>query len=81
MESVITPVFLSNVFTIPLSLNKLNAMEYTKIQLMKLGSVVKVCTRFLNHLHLISFKKIANAIGSRDVKIPNKLMAKVFFIT
>lgn len=75
------PRFCSRVFTIPLSVKRLNATEYTSTQLMKLGRVVRVCTRFLNHLHLISFRKTANPMGSMDVRIPSRLMANVFFIT
>ena len=48
---------------------------------MKFGSVVNVCTRFLNYLHLISFKKIANPTGKIEVAIPSKLIANVFRIT
>jgi len=57
------------------------AMEYTRTQLMKLGTVVKVCTNLLNLTFLISERKIAKAIGSQLVAIPRPLMARVFFST
>ena len=37
---------MSTEFTAPLEPNTLNAMENTSTQLMKLGSVVTVCTNF-----------------------------------
>jgi hypothetical protein len=48
---------------------------------MKFGTVVNVCTKFLNHLHLISLKNIANINGKIDVANVKPLIAKVLIIT
>ena len=58
-----------------------NATAYTRIQEMKFGMVVAVCTKRLKRLLGISFKKTAKARGTQLVMIPRKLMARVFFIT
>ena len=42
----ISPASISTELTAPLEPNTLNAMENTSTQLMKLGSVVTVCTNF-----------------------------------
>ena len=48
---------------------------------MKFGIVVSVCTAFLKGLHFTSFKNTANSTGRKEVAIPSKLMANVFFNT
>ena len=48
---------------------------------MKLGTVVKVCINFLNHLHFISLKNIAKNTGKIAVANVNPLIAKVLAIT
>ena len=68
--SIFTPSFQIPAFTIKLltnpSVEKIqNAIAYTRTQLMKLGTVVKVCTNLLNLTFLISERKIAKAIGSQ----------------
>ena len=65
----------------PVLENRQKATAYTKTQLIKFGIVVRVCTIFRNHLHLISFKNTAKNSGRTDVAMFKKLMAKVFRIT
>ncbi len=57
-----------------------NAMAYTSTQLIKFGTVVKVCTKRRNFKFFISQRKIANAMGIQLVSMPMPLMARVFFI-
>ena len=57
-----------------------NAMAYTRTQLIKLGTVVKVCTNLRNLRFFISHRKIANTMGIQLVSIPMPLMARVFFM-
>ena len=56
----------------------MNAKAYTSTQLIKFGSVVIVCTIFLNLAFLISVRKIAKMTGRTEVKMPNELIANVF---
>ena len=56
-------------------------MAYTRTQLIKLGTVVKVCTNLLNFIFFISHRKMANAMGSQLVASPIKLIPRVFFKT
>ena len=56
-------------------------MEYTRTQLMKLGTVVKVWYKS-SESYIFNFgRRIAKAIGSQLVAIPRPLMARVFFST
>ena len=78
MGSEITPMLESKVFIMPVLLNILNAMEYTRTQLMKFGSVVTVCTTLRNGTQRSSFINTANSIGSQEVPSEMPLMTKVF---
>ena len=62
----------------PLLLKMKNAIEYTRTQLIKFGSVVSVCVNLLKYLFPISMSRIANAIGSHENAIPSPLIANVF---
>ncbi|MNN79537.1 hypothetical protein D3C81_1961900 [compost metagenome] len=55
----------------------MKAKEYTSTQLMKFGSVVSVCTIFLNLVLLSSTRKTAKMTGKTEVAIFKELMAKV----
>ena len=56
-------------------------MAYTRTQLIKLGTVVRVCTNLRNLIFFISDRNMAKAMGSQLVAIPSPLMASVFFNT
>ena len=52
-------------------------MENTSTQLMKLGSVVTVCTNFWYGRHRISLRNTAKIIGNQENSSDIPLMAKV----
>ncbi|MOA01677.1 hypothetical protein D3C78_1210980 [compost metagenome] len=61
--------------------NNENANAYTRIQLIKFGIVVSVCTNLRYQPDLISVNIMAKITGKMDVINPSELMASVFFST
>ncbi|MNN22639.1 hypothetical protein D3C81_1360040 [compost metagenome] len=69
-------------FTTPLSTeNSENASAYTRIQLIKFGIVVSVCTNLRYQPALTSVSRIAKITGKTEVTSPSELIATVFFST
>ena len=58
------PNLLIRELTRPEEPNRLDIRENMMTQLMKCGSVVRVCTHFWKRVLLISLRKMANSIGS-----------------
>ena len=53
------------------------AMAYTSTQEMKLGMVVKVCTKRWNLVERTSASSTAKAMGSQEVAMPRPLITSV----
>ena len=80
MEFTSLPVIRAiSVVTTPSVANRENAREKMITQLMKLGSVVKVCTTLRTGPHLISLSSMAKNMGSGVSTIPITAKIKVFF--
>ena len=58
------PNFCISALTRPEEPNRLDIRENMMTQLMKCGSVVRVCTHFWKRVLLISLRKMANSMGT-----------------